>query len=71
MRYEETEKLTEGQFLRLAGVKKAVFGKMLAVLQAAHALKKARGGRPNKLSVENTLMAAPECLREYRAYFHI
>ncbi|GMO47490.1 MAG: hypothetical protein Pg6C_09670 [Treponemataceae bacterium] len=29
MRYEETEKLTEGQFLRLAGVKRAVFGKCL------------------------------------------
>jgi hypothetical protein len=32
MRYKETENLTEDQFLRLTGVKKTVFRKMLAVL---------------------------------------
>jgi hypothetical protein len=34
-------------------------------------LKKARGGRPNKLSVEDTLIMALEYFREYRTYFHI
>ena len=71
MRYTETKNLTEEQFRRLTGVKRAVFEKMLSVLNTAHDSKKARGGRPNKLSVEDTLMMALEYLREYRTYFHI
>ena len=71
MRYEGTESLTDEQFRRLTGVKRSVFKKMLTVLQAAHAIKKAQGGRPNKLSVEDILMMALEYLREYRTYFHI
>ena len=71
MRYSETKNLTEEQFRRLTGVKRPVFEKMLAVLHTAHSLKKARGGRPNKLSVEDTLLMALEYLREYRTYFHI
>jgi len=71
MRYEETKSLTKEQFRRLTGVKRVVFEKMLSVLHPAHVAKKARGGRPNKLSVEDTLMMALEYLREYRTYFHI
>ena len=71
MKYEETKNLTEEQFRRLTGVKRPVFDKMLSVLRPAHTLKKARGGRPNKLSVEDTLMMSLEYLREYRTYFHI
>jgi len=71
MRYEETKSLTEEQFQRLTGVKRRVADKMLSVLYTAHSLKKARGGRPNKLSVEDTLMMSLEYLREYRTYFHI
>jgi hypothetical protein len=71
MRYKGTERLTEEQFRRLTGVKRAVFEKMLVVLRKAHALKKAGGGRPNKLSVEDMLMMTLEYLREYRTYFHI
>jgi hypothetical protein len=44
---------------------------MLSVLQIAHQQKKIRGGRPNKLKVEDTLMMTLEYLREYRTYFHI
>lgn len=71
MRYEEAGALTEEQFRRLTGVKRSVFDEMLSVLRVSHALKKARGGRRNKLSVEDTLMMALEYLREYRTYFHI
>ena len=71
MKYRETISLTEEQFRRLTGVKRPVFDKMLSVLRPAHALKKARGGRPNKLSLEDTLMMSLEYLREYRTYFHI
>jgi hypothetical protein len=71
LKYAGTENLTAEQFQRLTGVKRPIFEKMIAVLRAAHALKKARGGRPNKLSVEDTLMMTLEYLREYRTYFHI
>jgi hypothetical protein len=71
MRYEETKSLTDEQFQRLTGVKRAVFEQMLPVLQAARALKKARGGRLNKLSVEDTLLMALAYFREYRTYFHV
>lgn len=71
MRYIEAIKLTEGHFRRLTGVKKAVFEKMLVVLKEAHKRKKASGGRPNKLSIEDMLMMTLEYLREYRTYFHI
>jgi len=71
MRYKDTQKLSESQFLRLTGVKKPVFEKMLAVTTVAHERKKARGGRPDKLSVGDMLMMTLEYLREYRTYFHI
>lgn len=71
MTYEKIEKFTEKQFLRLTGVKREVFNEMLCILKEAHAIKKARGGRPNKLSIEDTLLMTLEYLREYRTYFHI
>ena len=71
MRYEETESLTKEQFRRLTGVKRPVFEKMLIVLNEAHVKKKSKGGRPNKLGVEDMLMMALQYLREYRTYFHI
>ena len=33
--------------------------------------KKIKGGRKNKLSLENQLLMAVEYIREYRTYFHI
>ncbi len=63
--------LTDEKFRRLTGVKKATFLKMLAILKEAHTAKKARGGRPNKISVEDILLMTLEYLREYRTYFHI
>ena len=68
---DEYGDLTDEKFRRLTGVKKATFLKMLAILKEAHTAKKARGGRPNKISVEDILLMTLEYLREYRTYFHI
>ena len=45
--------------------------KLVEILKAANEEKKRRGGRPNKLSVEDMLLMTLEYLREYRTYFHI
>ena len=37
---------SEEKFRRLTGVKRATFDAMLEFLEAAHTLKKAKGGRP-------------------------
>jgi hypothetical protein len=71
MKLESIKKLSEVEFRRLTGVKKPTFEKMAEVLQESRAHKKARGGRKNKLSVEESLLMALEYLREYRTYFHI
>jgi len=70
-KYETMSKLTEDKFRRLTGVKHKTFEKMAEILRMVHAQKKQRGGRPNKLTVEDMLLMALEYLREYRTYFHI
>lgn len=71
MRWETINKLGAEEFRRLTGVKKSTFEEMVNVLRVAREQKKSRGGRKNKLSVEETLLMALEYLREYRTYFHI
>jgi hypothetical protein len=44
---------------------------MVEILRAAHIQKKLKGGRPNKLSIEDMLLMSLEYWREYRTYFHI
>jgi hypothetical protein len=70
-RYEESKELTKEEFRRQKGVYPETFATMLEILQAAHKQKKSRGGRPNKLKIEDMLMMALEYWREYRTYFHI
>lgn len=70
MRLEAINKLAADEFRRLTGVKKPTFEEMVKVLQE-HTQKKLRGGRKNKLSIEETLLMTLEYLREYRTYFHI
>ena len=70
-KYEQLISLTEEQFRRLTGIKRKTFEKMVEILCNAHAQKKHRGGRPNKLAVEDMLLMTLEYLREYRTYFHI
>ena len=70
-KYEKMKKLKEGKFRRLTGVRGKTFETMVEILRRAHMQKKQRGGRPNKLCVEDMLLMALEYLREYRTYFHI
>lgn len=71
MRYTAALDYDDERFRRLTGVKKETFKKMLTILTEAHARKKTRGGRPNKLHVPEMRMMALEYLREYRTYFHV
>ena len=71
MKYEQVKELEEEKFRRLTGVKHSTFLKMLDILKEVDLKKKARGGRKNKLTIENQLLMALEYLREYRTYFHI
>ena len=71
MKWKSIAELALPEFRRLTGVKKPTFIKMVDVLQNAHEKKKALGGRPNKLCIEDILLMALEYLREYRTYFHI
>lgn len=71
MRWEAINKLAADEFRRLTGVKKPTFEEMVKVLQAARDQKKLRGGRKNKLRVEEILLMTLEYLREYRTYFHV
>jgi len=71
MRWVTINKLTADEFRRLTGVKKPTFEEMVNILEAARAEKKLRGGRKNKLSIEETLLMTLEYLREYRTYFHV
>jgi hypothetical protein len=71
MKYERSVELDEKGFRRLTGVKPATFEKMVEIVKAAQEIKKARGGRPKNLSVEDMVLMSLEYLREYRTYFHL
>ncbi len=71
MRYEQSKELEDEKFRRLTGVKKTRFSKMIDVLRQADSVKKSKGGRKNKLNLEEQLLMTLEYLREYRTYFHI
>lgn len=63
--------LSDEEFRRATGVKRKTFTLMLEIIDNADARRKEKGGRPNKLSVEDRLLMTLEYLREYRTYFHI
>jgi hypothetical protein len=71
MKYEQIRNLSNETFRRLTGVKRQTFEKMLKILIEDDKNKKIKGGRKNKLSLENQLLMALEYIREYRTYFHI
>lgn len=71
MKFENVKKLSEKQFRRITGIKRKTFETMLETMQEADKIKKAKGGRPNSLTVENRILMALEYLREYRTYAHI
>ena len=71
MKYEQIRNLPDESFRRLTGVKRQTFEKMVKILVEDDKNKKIKGGRKNKLSLENQLLMALEYIREYRTNFHI
>lgn len=71
MKFDQVKELEDEKFRRLTGVKKPTFIKMVNILREADTLKKSKGGRKNKLNLEDQLLMSLEYLREYRTYFHI
>lgn len=71
MRFDEVKPYKAEEFRRLTGVKLATFNKMVEIVTQALKEKKAKGGRPNKLSPPDMVLMTLEYLREYRTYFHI
>jgi hypothetical protein len=71
MKYGSIKSLKEEEFRRLTGVKVKTFDRMVTILKEEELIKKAQGGKPNKLCMEDRLLMALEYLREYRTYFHI
>ena len=71
LQLETLQNYSNDKFRRLTGVKRATFDAMLEILEAAHTLKKAKGGRPNKLAVSDMLLMALEYLREYPTYLRL
>ncbi len=71
MKFDQIKELEDEKFCRLTGVKKGTFSKMVDILRQADGLKKSKGGRKNKLNLEEQLLMVLEYLREYRTYFHI
>ncbi len=63
--------MKEKDFRRQTGVKIETYEKMVEIVKEAHKVKKARGGRKNKISVEKMVLMTLEYLREYRTYSHI
>lgn len=71
MKYNQIQILEDEKFRRLTGVKRSTFERMLEIIRVSNQKKKAKGGRKNKLSLEDQLLLTLEYLREYRTYFHI
>ncbi|KJV55822.1 IS5 family transposase ISOt6 [Orientia tsutsugamushi] len=71
MKLDYIKELKDEKFRRLTGVRKRTFSKMVDILRKADGLKKSKGGRKNKLNLEEQLLMVLEYLREYRTYFHI
>lgn len=70
-KYQKIKNFIPENFRRLTGVKPETFKKMVEILKEAEKKQKARGGKPNRLKIEDRLLMALEYLREYRTYFHL
>ena len=69
--FENIKDLDDLKFKRLTGVTKKIFDLMVQILSEENKKLKAKGGRKNKLSIENQLLMTLEYLRDDRTYFHI
>ena len=71
MRYEWVNGLSDGEFRRLTGIKRATFDEMLKILGEAEYAKERKGGKKPKLALADRLLLTLEYWREYRTQFHI
>jgi hypothetical protein len=71
MKYPIIQNYPDDLFRRLTGVKRCTFEKMSTILEEAERIKKALGGKTNRLSIQDRLLMTLEYLREYRTYFHV
>lgn len=71
MRQKNIINLSDKNFRRATGVKKKTFNIMVEIIKNALKIKKSKGGRPNKLTVEEMILMTLEYLREYRTYASI
>lgn len=69
--YEKLKELKPELFKRLTGVKPDTFKAMLYECELYHNKKKAKGGKPNKLSVSTQILLMLEYYREYRSMAHM
>lgn len=71
MKSQKNIEINNKKFLRLTGIERIIFNKILEILKIEELKKKFRRGRNNKLSLENRILMTLEYWREYRTYFHI
>ena len=71
MKFKKIKNFQGNQFRRITGVKRKTFDKMVEIVKTKEKIKKAKGGRPNNLTIENRILMTLEYLREYRTYAHI
>ena len=71
MKYLALKEFKDEEFRRLTGVKRSTFEKMVYILKDSEIKKKALGGKPNNLEIEDRLLMTLEYIREYRTYFHV
>ncbi|SPR09814.1 IS5 family transposase ISOt6 [Orientia tsutsugamushi str. Gilliam] len=60
MKFDQIKELKDEKFRRLTGVRERTFSKMVDILRKADSLKKSKGGRKNKLNLEEQLLMALE-----------
>ncbi|KJV72740.1 DDE superendonuclease family protein [Orientia tsutsugamushi str. TA716] len=60
MKLDQIKELGDEKFRQLTGVRKRTFAKMVDTLRKDDGLKKSKGGRKNKLNLEEQLLMALE-----------
>lgn len=69
--FDKLKSIKKEKILRLTGISIDIFNKILEILKIEELKKSKKGGRPNKLSLENRILMSLQYWREYRTYFHI
>ena len=73
MFWKDVQQISEDQFRRLTGVKRATFEKMVKVLEQSKLARRKHisRGRPSRLCVEDQVLMMLMYYREYRPFLHI